>query len=335
MQCKVLNPRRASHIINYKMKNLLKSREAIIVFALLVLLSAIYRQDRISEGSFFTLDNFSSIIYDIAMFGLLTIGEAFVILAGGIDLSVGSVIALCSVMVAWFMMVKGVSIAGGIFLTLVLSALVGGVHGFFVTKLKVLPFVITLGTLSVARGAAAIITEGQPITALPESFAYFAYGKLFGLPFPVFILGIVWAASFIIMRKTPLGRYIYAVGGNIQAAKLSGVDVDKVRIFCYMTCSMLAGMSAVLATSKINQGTAQVGGAYELFAIAGAVIGGISLTGGEGGMLGPILGTTLMVILKAGLIQLDVSSFWHDVVIGSVVVLAVTIDSFRRRKELV
>lgn len=317
------------------MKNLLKSREAIIVFALMILLAAIGRYNKIHEGDFFSLENFSALIYEIAAFGLLAIGEAFVILSGGIDLSVGSMIALNSVMVAWFISAKHLGIAGAIGMTLLLSAGIGLIHGLFVTKLKVLPFVITLGTLSVARGAAAIITEGRPITNLPESFSFFAYGKFLGLPFPVFVLAAVWLFSFFIMRKTPLGRYIYAVGGNIQAAKLSGVDVDKVRIFCYMTCSFLAGMSAILATSKVNQGTAQVGVAYELFAIAGAVIGGISLTGGEGGMLGPILGTTLMVILKAGLIQLDVSSFWHDVVIGSVVVLAVTIDSWRRRKEIV
>lgn len=317
------------------MKNSLKSREAIIITALLILSAAIFRHNKIEGGDFFSRENLPAVVYEIAVFGLLTLGEAFVILAGGIDLSVGSVIALCSVMVAWFMSVKHVSIAGAIALTLLLSAGIGLVHGLFVTKLKVLPFVITLGTLSVARGAAAIITEGRPITDIPESFSFFAYEKFLGLPVPVFAIGIVWAASFIIMRKMPLGRYIYAVGGNIQAAKLSGVDVDKVRIFCYMMCSFLAGMAAILATSKVNQGTAQVGVAYELFAIAGAVIGGISLTGGEGGMLGPILGTTLMVILKNGLIQLDVSSFWHDVVIGSVVVLAVTIDSWRRRKEIV
>lgn len=314
------------------MKNLLKSREAIIVGALLILSVAIGAKNK----DFFSLENFPAIIYEIAVFGLITLGEAFVILAGGIDLSVGSVIALCCVMVAWFSVnISGAGVAGAVALTLILSAAIGLVHGLFVTKLKVLPFVITLGTLSVARGAAAIITEGRPITNIPEAFSFFAYGKFLGLPFPVFVLAFVWIFALIVMRKTPLGRYIYAVGGNIQAAKLSGVDVDRVRIFCYMACSVLAGMSAILATSKVNQGTPQVGVAYELFAIAGAVIGGISLTGGEGGMLGPILGTTLMVILKNGLIQLDISSFWHDVVIGSVVVLAVTIDSWRKRKEIV
>lgn len=302
-------------------------REANIFIALVILCISI----SIANSTFYSGDNIKLLVREIALFGVMAIGETFVIISGGIDLSPGSMVALTGVLVALFM--KKIGMAGGIFSVLLVAGGIGIIHGIFVTKLRVPPFIITLGTLCIARAVAAIITKGYPITGLPSSFAFLEQGEIIGIPVPFFIFVSIAIISIFIMKYTTLGRHIYAIGGNIEAAKLSGIDVDKKRIFCYLVSAVLAGVSGILVASRLDQGQAGVGGAYELIAIAAAVIGGISLTGGEGTMIGPILGTAIMSVLRDGLVLLEVSTYWHDVVIGGVVVVAVTLDMLRKRKR--
>jgi len=241
-------------------------------------------------------------------------------------------VALTGVLVALFMK-NGIDMYISILLVLLFSSTIGLWHGFFVTKLNVPPFIITLGTLTAARGLASVITKGWPIIGLPEKFFFIGQGEILGIPFPLIILIFFTLLSFFITKYTVLGRNLYAIGGNIEAARLSGIDVDKIRIYTYIFGSFLAGVTGIIIASRLSQGQAGVGGGYELSAIAAAVIGGTSLSGGEGTILGTIIGATIMSVIYNGLILLEISSYWHDVVMGLVIVTAVTLDIWRKKKK--
>jgi ribose transport system permease protein len=295
--------------------------------------------------------NLAVIMRFVATYGLLAIGELLVIITGGIDLSVGSMTALTGVLVATLMM-KGIdavpplnsvihssppiAILPSIILVLAFGALVGLWHGFFVTKLNIPPFIITLGTWLMASGAAAYITRGYPIV-FPSGFAFLTLGQgkqsMVGYEIPnMFIILIAVAlAVALILNTTTLGRHIYAVGGNIEAARVSGVKVDRVRLFCYAGSGMMGGLVGILLASRLGQGTPAVGSSYELWAIAATVIGGTSLFGGEGSVLGVILGAAIMGVMANGMVLLNVSSYLQQVVLGVVLVIAVTMDMLRRQ----
>ncbi|MBC7227412.1 MAG: ABC transporter permease [Thermoflexales bacterium] len=292
--------------------------------------------------------NLAVIMRFIATFGMLAIGEVLVIITGGIDLSVGSMLAFTGVITAW-MMLKGVGsippigVLPAILITLTVGTLVGIWHGTFVTKLKIPPFIITLGTYLMARGLAANITRGYPqvfdsghpflILGQGDLARLFGWhgGGLFGaIPISFVILLFIATIVYIILNHTPLGYRIYAVGGNIEAARLSGVNVDRVRIFCYATSGFLAALTGVILASRLGQGTPVVGSAYELWAIAAAVIGGTSLMGGEGTVLGAILGAAIMGVMQNGMVVLNLSSYIQDVILGMVLVIAVVYDTLRR-----
>ncbi|MBC7251648.1 MAG: ABC transporter permease [Anaerolineae bacterium] len=293
--------------------------------------------------------NLAVIMRFIATFGMLAIGEVLIIITGGIDLSVGSMLAFTGVITAW-MMLKGVGpippidIVPAILITLVIGALIGLWHGLFVTKLGIPPFIITLGTYLIARGVAANITRGYPqVFDSGHPFLILGQGDLAAVlnlkgeggalgAIPIsflILLGIAGLVS-LILNHTPLGYRIYAVGGNIEAARLSGVNVDRVRIFCYATSGFLAALTGVILASRLGQGTPVVGAAYELWAIAAAVIGGTSLLGGEGTVLGAILGAAIMGVMQNGMVVMNISSYAQDVILGSVLVVAVVYDTMRR-----
>jgi ribose transport system permease protein len=280
--------------------------------------------------------NLAIIMRFIATFGMLAIGEVLVIITGGIDLSVGSQIALIGVIVATLML-KGVGgltlgMAPAILIGLTIGTLVGIWHGLFVTKLKIPPFIITLGTWLIAKGLAAFITRGYPIVYPSESpFLFLGQGTVLAIPVMFIILVVVATIILFILNYTSLGYRIYAVGGNIEAARLSGVNVDRVRIFCYAVSSFLAALTGTMLASRLGQGTPTVGSAYELWAIAGAVIGGTSLMGGEGTVLGAILGAAIVGAMQNGMVLLNVSSYLQDVILGVVLVVAVVYDTLRRR----
>ncbi len=275
--------------------------------------------------------NLQVLTKQIAIFGLIAIGETFVIITAGIDLSPGSVVALTTVLVAWFM-VHGFGVIGGILLTLILSAGIGVWHGVFVSKLNVPPFIITLGTFAIGRGLASVITRGWPILNLPRGFSRLWEGMILRvLPVPVLVLIVVVGTSIFILHFTILGRHIYAVGGNIEAARLSGIDVERVRIIVYVISGLLSGMVGILLASRLGQGNPNVGQFYELYAIAASVIGGTSLFGGIGTILGALIGACILSTMWNSLVLLRVSAYWHNVALGLVIVVAVTVDILRKR----
>jgi ribose transport system permease protein len=311
-------------------------REAGVIVAFLLLCAFFWWQ---SPAAFLKPANLAVIMRFVATFGLLAVGEILVIITGGIDLSVGSMTALTGVLVATLML-KG---AGGIPpldlwlaipIVLSIAALVGLWHGFFVTKLHIPPFIITLGTWLIARGLAAFITRGYPVVFPSDSsFLLLGQGEIFQIPIMFIILVLVALFAAFILNSTTLGRYIYAVGGDIEAARVSGVNVDRVRLFCYASSGVMAGSVGILLASRLGQGTPTVGSGYELWAIAATVIGGTSLFGGEGTVLGAILGAAIMGVMQNGMVLMNVSSYLQDVVLGAVLVIAVTYDMLRRRKR--
>ncbi|MER3501138.1 MAG: hypothetical protein IMHGJWDQ_002199 [Candidatus Fervidibacter sp.] len=308
-------------------------QEATLILAIvaLVLLSA-WR-----DPKFLNAYNLQVIAREAALFGIMGIGETLVILTGGIDLSPGSLVALSGVVVAYLMVFAHFPIPLAVLAVIGMGVLVGAWHGLFVTKLRVPPFIITLGTLSAARGFATVlcttVTGGQPIVNLPERFAVLGQGSLWGwLPVPVIPLLIFAVLALLVLYRMRWGRYIFAVGGNLEAARLSGVPVDAVRFGCYMASGGCAAIAGILTAAYVNSGDPNVGVAWELYVIAAVVIGGTSLMGGQGTLWGTILGALFMSVLKNGLLFWNVPPPWHEVVIGGVVVSAVTLDTLRRRR---
>ena len=273
----------------------------------------------------------------VATFGILGIGEILVIITGGIDLSVGSMTALTGVLVAWLILKGAFGIASfgvipAILIVLAFSAAVGLWHGFFVTKVGVPAFIITLGTWLIARGTAAYITRGYPVVLdSGHPFLMLGQGEVGAIPV-IILVAVALIASFI-LNFTTLGRHIYAVGGNREAARVSGVKVDGVRMFCYAASGVMAGITGILLASRLGQGTPVVGSAYELWAIAATVIGGTSLFGGEGTVLGAVLGAAIMGVMQNGMVLENLSSYVQDVILGAVLVIAVTYDTLRRRRK--
>lgn len=289
--------------------------------------------------AFLKLANLKVIMRFVATFGLLAIGEILVIITDGIDLSVGSMTALTGVLAAMLMMngvgvVPSLGILPSILIVLFFSGLVGWWHGFCVTKFQIPSFIITLGTWLVARGVAKYITRGYPIV-FPIDFPFLelGQGELFQIPVMFIILVIVAVIAAFILRSTTLGRHIYAVGGNIEAARVAGINVDRVRSFCYVSSGVMAGLVGLLLASRLGQGTPTVGSTYELWAIAATVIGGTSLRGGEGTILGAILGAAIMGVMFNGMVIVNASPYIQEIILGSVLVIAVTYDMWRRRRS--
>ncbi len=283
--------------------------------------------------------NLAVIMRFVATFGILGIGEILVIITGGIDLSVGSMTALTGVLVAWLIINGAFGIASfgvipAILIILAFSALVGLWHGFFVTRIGIPPFIITLGTWLIARGAAAYLTRGYPVV-FPTGHPFLVLGQeeIYSIPIMFIVMVIVALIASFILNFTTLGRHIYAVGGNLEAARVSGVRVNGVRMFCYAASGMTAGITGILLASRLGQGTPVVGSAYELWAIAATVIGGTSLFGGEGTVLGAILGAAIMGVMQNGMVLLNLSSYTQDIVLGTVLVIAVVYDTLRRRRS--
>jgi ribose transport system permease protein len=309
-------------------------REGGVLIAFLVLCLFFWWQ---KPAVFIKPANLAVIMRFVATFGLLAIGELLVIITGGIDLSVGSMTALTGVLAAT-LMIKGVAFISpmgtvpAILATLAFAGLVGLWHGFCVTQVDIPPFIITLGTWLMARGLAAFITRGYPVVfSSDHRFLVLGQGEVVGIPIMFIILIVAALVVAFILSSTTLGRHIYAIGGDIEAARVAGVHVDRVRLFCYTTSGVMGGVVGVLLASRLGLGTPTVGSAYELWAIAATVIGGTSLFGGEGSVLGVILGAAIMGVMINGMVLVNLSSYLQDVVLGIVLVIAVTYDTLRRR----
>jgi len=304
-------------------------REFMVLMAVIALSVIIYALNQ----NFLTPYNIQVIIRQVAIFGILGIAETAVIITGGIDLSPGSMLAFNGVMVALLMM-WGVSAPMAIVGLLLLCLVVGLYHGAMITRLGLVPFIVTLGSLSIFRGIAVVSTQGYPIRIENEFFLWIGQGLVLGIPVPLFILLAVALTMNYILNQTPLGRYIYAIGGNREAARLSGISVRLVLTFVYAQATVLFGISAIILAARLGQGMPGVGIGYELNAIAAAIIGGTSMYGGVGTVLGTIIGATLMALIDNLLVLLRVEPWWSDLIIGVVIVAAVTVDMVTTKRRL-
>jgi ribose transport system permease protein len=283
---------------------------------------------------FLGVDNMKIVTRDIAILAIAAIGVGFPILTGGIDLSVGSIVGLGGVMVAYFMMQLGLPVWLSILLTLILALLIGSAHGLFVTKLKMHGFLITLVTLGLARGFILVLTNAFPITGLPREFTTIGQGYVADLiPVPLVICVVIAALAFYLLRFTYIGRQIYAAGGNVEAARLSGVNVDSRIILCYVISVMCAATVGMIQAARLSIGHPAAGEGYELLAIAACILGGVSLMGGEGNIFGILVGAALIGVVQNEMVMLNINPFWHKIVISLVLLVAITLDYARRHRE--
>ena len=283
----------------------------------------------IAAPHFLSTDNLLNVMQQSAINAILGIGLTFVIISGGIDLSVGSILALCGLVVA-DLLVAGHSIPVAIGAGLLVGLLCGVINGLITTLGRIPPFITTLGMMLIARSAAKIYSDSKPISGLPESFRALS-GDVAGVPVLVIVVAILYVIAHLVLTRTKLGRYSYAIGGNEQAAWLSGVPVIPYKIAIYGLSGLMAGVAAVLMTARLNAASPLSGEMYELYAIAAAVIGGVSLMGGEGRVLGTLIGALIMGTLRNGLNALNVPSALEGMVVGGVLITAVVLDRARHR----
>ncbi len=283
---------------------------------------------------FFTADNLLNVTLQVSITAIIAVGMTFVILTGGIDLSVGSVVAVTGI-IATSLIKFGFSaspfllITVSVIVALVFGFLSGSAAGFFITKFKVTPFIITLALMTVWRGVAFVYTDGRPVWGLPEMFSVLGGGRFIGIPVPTIIMIIIFITAHIVLTKTRFGRYVYAVGGNEEAARLVGIKTNKILITVYSICGLLSALSGILLASRMNSGQPNAGQMYELDVIAAVVVGGTSLNGGRGTILGTFFGAMLIAILRNGLNLLNVNSYVQQVMVGVVILLAVLMDRKR------
>ena len=281
----------------------------------------------ILNPSFLEPLNILNLLRQVAINALIAFGMTFVILTGGIDLSVGAILALSSALTAG-MMVSGIDPILAIIIGCILGGLMGTVNGLFITKGKMAPFIATLATMTIFRGLTLVYTGGNPITGLGDNYLFqlFGRGYFLGIPVPAITMILTFVVLFIILHKTPFGRKTYAIGGNEKAALISGIKVPKVKIMIYSLSGMLAALAGAILTSRLNSAQPTAGTSYELDAIAAVVLGGTSLSGGKGRIFGTLIGALIIGTLNNGLNLLGVSSFYQMVVKGIVILIAVLLD---------
>ncbi len=282
--------------------------------------------------AFLTLSNLRVILTQVSINALLAFGVTFVIITGGIDLSLGSVLAVAGIAAAIFAHPDSYPLIVPVAAGLGTGIIFGAFNGLIITRSKVPPFIVTLGTMTIARGLALIFSNGRPVSNLSDAFNFIGGGTIRGVPFPIVILVLAFIVCALLLGRTTWGRYMYAVGGNELAARASGINVNKVKMMVYTLCGGLAGIAGVLLTSRITTGQPNAGMGFELDAIAAAIIGGTSTSGGTGNMVGTLLGALLIGVISNGLDLMNVSSYYQLVIKGLIIVGAVVLDSVSKNR---
>ena len=317
---------------------LLRTKEVGLFLSLLILLALILASGPRAREGFSGVGNIQNLSRQIALLAIFAIGETFVIITAGIDLAVGSLIAFAGVLAASLLVKQGVGVGPTVLIVLAVSAVIGWLHGLFVTKARLAPFVVTLASMLILRGFGRVLSPNQTI-AIPEdefgAFNYLANGQPWGIPMPVFILVVVAVPSIFFLQYTLWGRYLLALGSNEEATRLSGVNVHRMKTLAYVLCGLLGGLSGVLDAAYNRVGDPRAGVMYELRAIAAAVIGGASLMGGAGSVVGTILGACIFGVIYNGIniVFTRNASIWENVIVGAVVLIAALLDVLRQRRQ--
>lgn len=300
---------------------------ALIVLIVLCLLLSII------QPAFRTANNIINILQQVTVIAVLALGESLVIFLGRIDISVGSVVAFAGIIMGKVIIEAGLPSIIGIIIALALGAACGCFNGVMIAKFRLQPMIATLAMMSMARGAALTIADGNTITGYSNGFRWISVGTIPGTSIPVQIIFMIllYIVFWYIMKYRKFGRYIYSVGGNEEATRLSGIDTDKVIISAYALCGLMAGLASYILVAKLNSAQSTAGLDYEMDAIASSVIGGASLLGGSGNLWGTFVGAIIMIVIRNGLNLMNVSSNLQKLVLGIVILIAVLADSFRQK----
>jgi ribose transport system permease protein len=290
--------------------------------------------------AFLSVENLSYVARAFSFIAIMAFGECMVIITAGIDLSIGSVFglsAVCSAIAMKYLLAAEILATNSLLLAIlcfatgmIVGALLGCMNALFITKTKMPPFIATLGMLSIARGLAEAVTVGWPIQVTSPAFRYLGQGFIGFVPVPVIIMILLAIATTFFLRKTIVGRYIFAIGSNEEAARLSGINVHRVKFLVYALSSLFAGVGGMLLIARLGVAQSSAGFGYELDGIAAVVIGGASLMGGEGSILGVVLGAAIMGVIRNGLVLLNVSAYWQKAAIGAVLIAAIVLDQLRK-----
>jgi ribose transport system permease protein len=318
-----------------EIKHSLLKAQSVVALVIMCLLLA-FLSDR-----FLTGENLWNVMRQISVNVVISVGMTLVILTGGIDLSVGSVLALCGAVTALLLqsvtpveplgIAVGFTLFGAIMGGVVTGLFLGWFNGMAVTRFRVPPFVATLAMLTMARGLTMLLTGGFPVTGMGDSMAYIGTGWFIGIPMPVWISAVVVIAAMVVTRRTRFGRHVYAVGGNEKAAALSGLKIGRIKLAVYAIAGALAAVGGIIVTSRLDSAQPNAGTGFELDSIAAVVIGGTSLNGGKGTILGTVQGALIIGILNNGLVLLNVSPFWQQVIKGLVILLAVVVEKVSKK----
>lgn len=287
----------------------------------------------VASPNFLTSTNLSSVVRQTAVINIMSLGMTMIIISGGIDLSVGAILAMGGLL-GTMAMQAGIPIPLGIAAGILTGLFWGSVNGTLVTRLKINPFIVTLGTLGIVRGLTLIISNGLPVHSLPRGFSFLGEGTVLGVPFVLWLLVGCAAMTHVVLEHTRLGRYTYAVGSNEEAAVYAGVPVKFHLTAVYAIAGMLTGLAGMIEASRLMTGQPTAGAGYELQAIAAVVIGGGSLHGGEGSVIGTLIGAFIMGLLSNGSDLLGISPYLQQAIIGAVIILAVMVDEVRKRRAV-
>jgi len=303
-----------------KIKQLLnKYRTLLVLIAILIIAS-------IASSSFLTVGNLVNVTRQVSIIAIIAAGMTFVILTGGIDLSVGSVVALTGALSA-SVLASTNSLVLALIVPLIIGLIIGFINGFIIAKENIPPFIVTLATMAIARGAVLVFTNGSPIAVKISEYKFIGKGHITGVPMPVIILIIVYFLASVVLRSTKFGRNIYCIGGNKEASRLSGINVYRVEIGAYMISGLLSGLTGVILTARLGSAQPTAGTGYELDAIAAVILGGTSMTGGQGVIVSTVLGALILGVISNLLVLLNVNPFMTNVVKGSVILLAAIVDN--------
>jgi len=310
------------------MRNRSQTIQKLLPFISLALLFVVLS---IASPYFLTGTNLASVIRQTAVINIMALGMTLVIVSGGIDLSVGSILAFSGVLGTMTMVETG-SVPVGILAGVLCGALWGCANGLMIATLRIPPFIVTLGTLGIVRGLTLVISGGLPVVGLPKEHGFLGEGTIGPAPFVLVVLVLCAVITHFALHGTKLGRYTYAIGSNESAAVYAGIPVARFKVAIYAICGLLSGLAGMIETSRLMTGQPTAGVSYELQVIAAVVIGGGSLTGGEGTVIGTLIGAFIMGLLSNGSDLLGVNPYWQQVIIGAIIILAVALDEARKRR---
>ncbi len=301
-----------------------ESAVVLVLIAIVIIFSCISPQ-------FFKFSNFLTILRQVAILAIVSVGMTLVLISGGIDLSVGAIISVVSVIISMAAVDGGMPTGVAIILGLILGSLMGLVNGLMITMTGMPPMIGTLATQMAFRGLGYIICDGASIYHLPDAFKIFGQGWLGPIPVPVIIMVVILVIFSIFLRKTYMGRYFYAVGSNAEATRLCGLDTKKIQILSYVMCGLLSAIGAIIMTSRVNSGQPKAGDGYEMDVLTACVVGGVSISGGEGKIRHIVVGVLIVGVLSNGLTIIGVSEYWQQVAKGLILALAVAFDSVQKK----